>query len=607
MTTARILIVDDEKLSSEIIQGMLSNMGYDVCAMATNGNEAVKKTVKLRPDLILMDIGLRGEMTGIEAAEKIQKIVDTPIVYLTAFSDDSTIDSAKVTQTFTYIEKPFSVSELRSTIKIALYRHKMEQQLRERERSFRSLADNLPGILYRHQLVNGQVDSFNDMVDIITGYAHKELPPVKMCSIGGIVVAEDRKKVLDTVEQAVAADLPFKTEYRIRHKNGQIRHVSEHGRAICDNTGTPIHVDGMIFDITDRKQTEEKLANAHSTLEEKTTFFQSIINNIESGLLVTDLNMRIVLANPYACTIFNKTSEEVDGRHLHDICPEIADRIAAGTDSDEIAINTSSHEQMVIGFSRFSQKGAVREVIGHIINFKDLTEVVAIRRELLQKERLSAMGELVARVAHEMRNPLFGMTAVGQILDMELQLNPAQKQLIDSFQKEARRLNTLVEDLLECTRELRIRREKVNFLKIIDASIQVNDMFAREKKIKITSDTPVQDLWIWADPDKLEQVLVNLLRNAVDATPPGGAIRLAATADDKNVRFRVVDKGHGISDVLADKIFEVFYTTKKNGTGMGLSISRNITEAHGGSLTACNNIDGGATFTVTLPLHEMRP
>jgi signal transduction histidine kinase len=387
--------------------------------------------------------------------------------------------------------------------------------------------------------------------------------------------------------------------------SSELVRVSEHGRV--DKTGTPIHVDGMIFDITDHKQSEEKLAAAYRTLEEMKTFYQSIINNIESGILVTDLNLRIVLSNPYVWKFLNKVREEVDDGYLSDICPEIAARIAGGIDSDEIAINTSLHEQRVIGFSHFNQKGADRAVIGHIINFKDLTEVVAIRREMRQKERLSAMGELVARVAHEMRNPLFGMTAVGQILDMELQLNPAQKQLIDSFQNEARRLNTLVEDLLECTRELRIRREKVNFLKIIEASIQVNEIFAREKKIEITSGIPVQDLWIWADPDKLEQVLVNLLKNAIDATVPGGAIRLALTSDDRNVRFSVVDKGHGISEVLAEKIFDVFYTTKKNGTGMGLSISRNIAEAHGGSLTACNNADGGATFTVTLPLHEKRP
>jgi signal transduction histidine kinase len=100
---------------------------------------------------------------------------------------------------------------------------------------------------------------------------------------------------------------------------------------------------------------------------------------------------------------------------------------------------------------------------------------------------------------------------------------------------------------------------------------------------------------------------VNLLKNAIDATRPGGVIYLAATSDDRNVHIRVIDEGHGIPEELVDKIFDVFYTTKKNGTGMGLAISMNIVVAHGGSMTVCNNRNGGATFTVTLPLKEKRP
>ncbi len=607
MTTARILIVEDESLSSELVRKILSGMGYDVCAVATNGSEAVEKAVALSPDLILMDIQLRGEMTGVEAAENILRITDLPIVYLTAFADNATIDSAKLTQPYGYIQKPINAGELRSTIEIALYRYKMEQQLKERERSFSTLADNLPGILYRQQIVGGQVDFFNGMVDIITGYGCKELPPGKLCSLGGLIVAEDREKVLDTVKQAVAADLPFQIEYRIRHKNGQIRYVSEHGRAICDKAGTPIHVDGMIFDITDRKQTEEKLMTAYRALEERNTFFQSIINNIESGILVTDLNLRIDLANPYSGHLFNKTGEGVVGRYLYEICPEIHERIAGGFDSGEIAINTSSDDQMVIGYSRFSLKGDDGMIVGNIINFKDLSKILAIRNEMQQKNRLSAMGEMIAGVAHEMRNPLFGMTAVGQIFDMELQLNPAQKQLLDSFQSEARRLNTLVEDLLECTRELRIRRRKVHLGNVIEASVKATEMFAGENKITISIDCSTQDLWIWGDADKLVEILVHLLKNAIDATVPGGAVCLAVMADNRSVRINVIDEGCGISEEFAEKIFDVFYTTKKNGAGIGLAISRNIAVAHGGSLTACNNRDCGATFTVTLPMRENRP
>ena len=92
----------------------------------------------------------------------------------------------------------------------------------------------------------------------------------------------------------------------------------------------------------------------------------------------------------------------------------------------------------------------------------------------------------------------------------------------------------------------------------------------------------------------------------IDASRPGGAICLATTSDDRNVYIKVIDEGHGVPEELLDKIFDVFYTTKKNGTGMGLAISMNIAVAHGGSITVCNNRNGGASFTVALPLKEKK-
>ncbi len=360
---------------------------------------------------------------------------------------------------------------------------------------------------------------------------------------------------------------------------------------------------GMLSDAGHDVCSNEKLMSAYEALEEKNFFFRSIIDNIESGILVIDINQHIVLSNPYSRSFFNKTEGDIAGRHLNEVCPEIQEKIAAGIDYDEIFIDTPSHEKSVIGFSRFNLRAADSSIIGNIINFKDMSVVFAIRKEMRQKEHLSAMGELVARVAHEMRNPLFGMTAVGQIFEMELQLNPEHKKLLDSFQKEAKRLNTLVEDLLETTRELRIRRKVINLQEIIAASIAVNEIFARGKNIEITSPS-IQDLRIWADADKLEQVLVNLIKNAIDATPPDGTICLEVSSDGKDLRIDVIDKGNGISEELAEKIFDVFYTTKRKGTGMGLAISRNIAVAHGGSLSACNNRGSGATFTVTLPMKE---
>ena len=606
MTPANILIVEDENITAELLQALLHNMGYAVCGVTAYGEEAVTKASELRPDLILMDVMLRGEMTGTTAATRIQEAQNTPIVYLTAYSDGETIDSVKQTQPLGYVQKPFRAGELYSAIEIALYRHRMERELKERERSYHALADNLPGILYRLSPGSGQPQFFNDMSVEVTGYTADELERGEICPLESLIVAQDRERILADLRQVLAHRHPFQVEYRIRHRNGEIRHLSEHGRPICDEAGTILHIDGMIFDITDRRSVEEELRQAYRTLGERKAFFRNIINNIESGILVTDFRLRITLANPYAWRFFNRTEQEIVGRHLLDICPEIADRIADGIDADEICVRTGAGE-VVIGFSRFNLKGEERAVTGHIVNFKDLTEVVAIRREIRKKERLSSMGEVVARVAHEMRNPLFGMTAVGQILDMELTLEPSHKQLLDSFLKEARRLNNLVEELLECTREVRIRRNHVNLLKIIEASVQVNEVFARERELRIEVTAPEGEVGVFADPEKVEQVMVNLLRNAIDASDAGGTITVAVTASGDLATVKVIDRGCGIPEDLQEKIYDVFYTTKKNGTGMGLPISRNIAEAHEGSLSCVNNRNGGATFTLVLPRREKKP
>jgi PAS domain S-box-containing protein len=601
MVPSRILIVEDEHIAAELLGEMLRSMGHSVCGTAAFGEDAISNAEETRPDLILMDINLRGTMNGVEAAEKIQELLDIPVVYLTAHTDMETVQQAKLTTPFGFIQKPYRMGELRSAIEIALYRHDMEQRLKEREHSYRMLADNLPGILYRLSPAGGQPQFFNNMLFTMTGYTAAELLLNMTCPLQSLIIPEDQQTVTGKFKEALEQNVPFEIEYRIRHKNGDIRYVNDCGRPSRNGGASPVHIDGMIFDITERKRFEEELQKASKALEERKTFFESILSNNESGILVTDLNMKILLANPYVQRLYEKGADDFLGKNLWDLCPEIHGRITAGIDADEIAIHCGRKE-MIIGFSRFNLKGVDRAVVGHIINFKDLSEMVRIRQEMRQKERLSTMGEVVARVAHEMRNPLFGMTAVGQIIDMELDLSPAHKQLIESFLKEARRLNNLVEELLDCTRELRLRKKKANLLKVIDVSIRANHALAHEKKITIEKSYPEKGIHLMIDPEKIEQVILNLLKNAIDASEEGSTIGVRVHADEARAFVEVRDSGHGIPEELVDKIFDFFYTTKRHGTGMGLAISKNIVIAHGGNLVARNNSDQGATFTLILPL-----
>lgn len=338
--------------------------------------------------------------------------------------------------------------------------------------------------------------------------------------------------------------------------------------------------------------------------KERQSFIEAILSNIQSGIIVTDLDLRIRLINPYAlnCLGGNPQNPPI-GRRIEDVCPSFADALLKQGEAGEFFCVGCAKEHG-IGFKKFAMKDPGGNVISHIISFADLTEIAMVRKEMKMKERLAAIGEVVAIVAHEMRNPLFGITSVAQIFDMELTLAPEHEVLMKSLMNEAQKLNTLIQDLLDSSKEIRLRKKFIDLNNTIMESVNVLEPMAYERKINIRTDMSEGARFLIADPERFKQVLSNLLKNALDATPPNGNIEVTTKGDERSIAITFRDSGQGISEQSIEKIFEIFYTSKKSGTGLGLPICNRIVNAHGGSLTAGNNPDGGAFFTVTLPRGE---
>ncbi len=602
MAETHILVVEDDDVVADYLKLCLRLMGHTVVEVCNCGEDAVKKAREQQPDLILMDIKLKGDMSGLQAVEIIHAAQDIPVVYLTAYGDDEILQSAKVTEPFGYLMKPFRESELKTVIEIALGRHRMEKALKEREASYRILAENLPGIVCRTFLDRTtKMLFFNNMLEKMTGFTEEELSPGTYCLIESVMLQEDKPAVHAALSRAIAEDKPFEVEYRIRHKDGSIRYFLERGKAIVPEDGNSSFIDSVILDITERRSAEEKLEQAYVKLMERQTFIESILSNIQSGIIVTDLDFRIMLMNPSAEKFLGISADTVTGEELRSVCIPFADAVMGGGDIDEVYCSTCSREH-IIGFKMFDMKGKDEAINGHIISFADLTEIMKIRKEIKLKERLATLGEFVARVAHEIRNPLFGMTAICQIFSMELHLSAEHKKLMDSMMKESRRLKQIVDELLDCSRELKIVRKRTDLVRTIEDTLFENAAFMDEKDIVIEKEIPCDELQLDVDQSKVKQVLINLLKNAVEASDKHGVITISLASDKENVSLAVSDSGPGIPTDIHDKIFDVFYTTKKHGTGLGLAISKNIAVAHGGSLTAMNRPEGGATFVCSLPL-----
>lgn len=228
-------------------------------------------------------------------------------------------------------------------------------------------------------------------------------------------------------------------------------------------------------------------------------------------------------------------------------------------------------------------------------------EAMAIARaRLAQSEKLAALGQLAATVAHEVRNPLGVMRSAAQTLAETLPAgDPAQASAF--IITEIDRLANVVNSLLAFTRPLQVDARPVRVAELFDRAVLLARDELEAKRLRLERHTAAALPAVQADPDLLSQVLIGLLANAAEAVPPGGAIALDAYAADGAVQLSVADSGPGIAPELRARVFEPFFTTRPHGTGLGLAIARQIVEAHGGRIEAGAVTGGGARFTITLP------
>jgi len=264
---------------------------------------------------------------------------------------------------------------------------------------------------------------------------------------------------------------------------------------------------------------------------------------------------------------------------------------------------SSGEENLLVAISRqlATTIEKVRLYEGTCTAYDDLRRT---QEQLLQSEKMSAVGQLIAGVAHELNNPLTAILGYSQLLESE-GLNPRAQEYIGKLFKQAQRTHRIVQSLLQFARQRKPQREEVDVRKVLDETLTLRDYDLKVNNIAVEREAPDQLPSIVADPHQIEQVFLNILNNAVDAvlgTNRAGKLRIQVFQEHAQVCVRFTDDGPGLKE--PKRIFDPFYTTKAagKGTGLGLSICYGIIKEHGGDITARNGADGGAIIEVRLPV-----
>lgn len=260
MAKARILIVEDERLVAEVMQLSLQDMGYIVTSVASSGEMAVKKTEETKPDLVLMDIVLKGKMDGIEAANQIRSKYDIPVVYITAYSDETILERAKITEPYGYIVKPFKERNLQITIEISLYKHKMEKRLKESYQWSSAVIKSIGDAVIATD-PEGIIKLMNPIAAALTGWKQEDALGKHLTTAFNIISKNPCKQVENPVLKVIREGIFYGlAEHTVLvTKDGIEIPVDIIGSTIKDSNGNIIGTVMVFYDIIERKRIENEL------------------------------------------------------------------------------------------------------------------------------------------------------------------------------------------------------------------------------------------------------------------------------------------------------------------------------------------------------------
>jgi PAS domain S-box-containing protein len=627
MKTINILIVEDEKIVALDIKRRLLNLDYSVCAIASTGEEAIEDAKNSMPDLVLMDIMLKGDMDGIEAAEIIKKRYNIPIVFLTASSDEKTIQRAKTTEPYGYILKPFELRDLRSTIEIALYKSESEKKLKENELWLNTVLSRITECVIALDST-GTIKFINNNAERLLDY--------KLEDVKGSYIDSIYKTIDEITDEFLIVSLPNWSENKLKDlgknktlilKNGKKTPIEENISTIYKEDGSLLGSVITFRDISQQREVELSILKSRN-------FYLSLFEEFPALIWRSDSEGKF--------NYFNKTWLKFTGKSIEDeidngwLCrmPEEDKKsflyhfnnALEKHDKFECEFrlkdNTDQLKWLVcVGtpFYNFEEKFA-----GYIGACFDMTNRKLMEDEL-RKAKIAAeaanraKSEFLSNISHEIRTPMNGIIGLAEIM-LDTNLDEEQSEYMNLLREASFSLLNLLNNILDISKfesgKIRLEPVKFSLEDLIHNVIDKYNTEANKKGINlvcdIAKDVPKE---LFGDSEKLQKILFNLMSNSTKFTERGH-IGLSVTtknfsrSSDKEasvlLHIIVSDTGIGIPAEKIDTIFDSFtqvdssLTKKYSGSGLGLSIAKKIVDMMNGKIWVESDLGRGSKFHVSL-------
>ena len=566
--------------------------------------------------LILEDISAEKEETRKVVAKVREGAQGSRIVPCRYFlkKDGSTFPGELSVATFTSGGRKKIIGAVRDITE----RHQHEKELRRTKQRLQHILASNPAVIYSCNPAGDCATTFiSNNIKTELGYDAQDFINDRHFWIDHIH-PDDVKHVKEEFSKLV--DLGSHVlEYRFRHKEGSYRWMRDELRMLFGEEGKSVEVVGSWTDITDMKETEEALRKSEQQ-------FRDLIENSPVGISIIQ-ESRIVYQNPEQKKIYSLSSESSILNFMEYVHPddlekvkEAYENIVSG-DPDSVEVdfrfyppdsngNKADLRWFQCRVIRFQYQG--QDAL--LLNAVDISEAKQLEHQLLIKNKMLSLGRVAAGIAHEIRNPLTGINTylytIEEFCDAD-NLGSEEmeiiRQIITQIQVASNKIESVIKRVMDFSKPGAPKMVRTNINESLEEAIKLSSVTMRKNDVKIEKSLAPQLPKCYADPQLIEQVVLNLITNAAKAMENyngNKCVEIKSSAKNNTLCIQVADSGPGVPEEFREKIFDPFFTTKDDGSGIGLNIAQRIVADHNGSITLVSSRWGGAEFKIELPIER---